>query len=73
MQEWENQGQREVAKSTSQTMHLLISRVRPLIDGIRDGYPTDPFLANVDRAKLEWIVRTSEKILESCSGFGQYE
>lgn len=57
----------------SQTMQLLISRVRPLIDGIRDGYPTDPFLANVDRGKLEWIVRTSEGILESFGGFPHYD
>ena len=54
-------------------MQLLISRVRPLIEGIRDGYPTDPFLANIDRGKLEWIVRTSEKILESFGGYGHYE
>lgn len=54
-------------------MQLLISRVRPLIEGIRDGYPTDPFLANIDRGKLEWIVRTSEKILESFGSYGHYE
>ncbi|KFH48484.1 hypothetical protein ACRE_006960 [Hapsidospora chrysogenum ATCC 11550] len=71
--EWENQGQRGVAESTSQTIDLLINRVRPLIDGIQDGYPTDPFLANIDRGKLEWIVRTSAEILDSFSGYTHYE
>lgn len=55
-------------KSTSQTMQLLIGRVHPLIAGIQDGFPTDPFLVNVDKNKLEWIVRTSEQVLESFGG-----
>lgn len=52
-------------KSTSQTMQLLIGRVQPLIAGIQDGFPTDPFLVNVEKAKLEWVVRTSEHVLET--------
>lgn len=60
-------------KSTSQTMQLLINRMHPLIDGIQDGFPTDPFLANLERGKLEWIVRTSERILESFGGLRHYE
>lgn len=55
-------------QSTSQTMELLISRVNPLLAAIQDGFPTDPFLANIDRSKLEWIVRTSEHILDSFGG-----
>ncbi|KAL6411449.1 hypothetical protein AUP68_05160 [Ilyonectria robusta] len=65
--EWEQQGARDVMKSTSQTMQLLIGRVQPLIGGIQDGFPTDPFLVNVEKAKLEWVVRTSEHILETFS------
>ncbi|RFU82097.1 hypothetical protein TARUN_99 [Trichoderma arundinaceum] len=60
---WDDDMSREVMKSTSQTMQLLINRVQPLIAGIQDGFPTDPFLANLERGKLEWIVRTSEHIL----------
>ncbi|KAF7548664.1 hypothetical protein G7Z17_g6898 [Cylindrodendrum hubeiense] len=59
------QGARDVMKSTSQTMQLLIGRIQPLIAGIQDGFPTDPFLVNVEKAKLEWVVRTSEQVLES--------
>ncbi|KAM0263767.1 hypothetical protein ACHAQJ_001083 [Trichoderma viride] len=60
---WDDEMSREVMKSTSQTMQLLINRVQPLIAGIQDGFPTDPFLANLDRGKLEWIVQTSNHIL----------
>ncbi|KAM0451608.1 hypothetical protein ACHAPV_009950 [Trichoderma viride] len=60
---WDDDMSREVMKSTSQTMQLLITRVQPLIAGIQDGFPTDPFLANLDRGKLEWIVSTSQHIL----------
>lgn len=67
-QEWEKQGYQDVMKSTSQTMQLLISRVQPLVAGIHDGFPTDPFLANVDKAKLEWIIRTSGQVLDSFGG-----
>ncbi|CAM1510585.1 Fc.00g009200.m01.CDS01 [Cosmosporella sp. VM-42] len=66
--EWEKQGYRDVMKSTSQTMQLLISRVQPLIAGIQDGFPTDPFLVNLEKAKLEWIVRTSGQVLDSFGG-----
>ncbi|KAF4119536.1 hypothetical protein GMORB2_4666 [Geosmithia morbida] len=62
--EWDKQN-REVARSTSQTMSMLIGRVRLLIDGMQDGFPTDPFLAKVDRAKLEWIVQMADNILTS--------
>lgn len=63
LQNWDDDMSREVMKSTSQTMQLLITRVQPLIAGIQDGFPTDPFLANLDRGKLEWIVSTSQHIL----------
>ncbi|EHK16153.1 uncharacterized protein TRIVIDRAFT_10232, partial [Trichoderma virens Gv29-8] len=62
---WDDDTSREVMKSTSQTMQLLINRVQPLIAGIQDGFPTDPFLANLERGKLEWIVRASEHILST--------
>lgn len=60
-------------QSTSQTMQLLISRISPLIAGISDGFPTDPFLANLERGKLEWIVKTSGHILETFSAPQRYE
>ncbi|KAH7320789.1 hypothetical protein B0I35DRAFT_351484 [Stachybotrys elegans] len=63
--DWDAHGYREVMKSTLQTLQLLISRVRPLINGIQDGFPTDPFLMKLERGKLEWIVRSSEQILDS--------
>jgi len=71
--DWEQQGLRDVMNSTSQTMQLLIDRLKPLIAGIQDGFPTDPFLASLERGKLEWIVRTSEHILESFGAPRHYE
>lgn len=46
-------------------MQLLVNRMQPLMAGIQDGFPTDPFLANLDRGKLDWIVRTSDHILDT--------
>lgn len=60
-------------QSTSQTMQLLINRINPLLAAIQDGFPTDPFLANLEKGKLEWIVRTSEHILETFGGSRHYE
>ncbi|KAM0220663.1 hypothetical protein ACHAPA_003916 [Fusarium lateritium] len=71
--EWEQQGARDVIKSTTQTMQLLIGRIQPLIGGIQDGFPTDPFLANLERAKLEWIIRTSEQVLDTFGAPRRYE
>ena len=71
--EWEKQAFREVMRSTSQTMQLLINRIKPLIASIQDGFPTDPFLMKLERAKLEWIIRSSEHILESFGGSRLYE
>ncbi|KAF4983980.1 hypothetical protein FZEAL_734 [Fusarium zealandicum] len=71
--EWEQQGARDVIKSTTQTMQLLIGRIQPLVGGIQDGFPTDPFLANLERAKLEWIVRTSEHVLDTFGAPRRYE
>jgi len=71
--EWEQQGARDVIKSTTQTMQLLIGRIQPLIGGIQDGFPTDPFLANLERAKLEWIIRTSEHVLDTFGAPRRYE
>ncbi|KAF7563327.1 hypothetical protein G7046_g784 [Stylonectria norvegica] len=71
--EWDNKDFRDVMKSTSQTMQLLISRVQPLLAGIQDGFPTDPFLVNLEKGKLEWIVRTSEQVLESFGGLRRYD
>ena len=73
MQDWEKQGFREVIQSASQTIQLLINRLHPLIANIQDGYPTDPFLVNLERAKLDWIMRTSERILNSFEGPRHYE
>jgi hypothetical protein len=60
-------------KSTSQTMQLLINRLKPLVDSIHDEFPTDPFLASLERHKLETIIVTSEGILEHFGGYRHYE
>ncbi|PNY25687.1 Uncharacterized protein TCAP_04373 [Tolypocladium capitatum] len=71
--DWEGQGFGEVMKSASQTMQLLVARLKPLVAGYNDGYPLDPFLANVDKGKMEWIVRSSDHILESFGGPPRYD
>ena len=73
LQEWEQSGARDVIKSTTQTMQLLIGRIQPLIGGIQDGFPTDPFLANLERAKLDWVIRTSEHVLDTFGAPRRYE
>ncbi|KAL2205988.1 hypothetical protein CC79DRAFT_1342707 [Sarocladium strictum] len=70
--DWDQNGVREVMKSTSQTMQMLISRVRPLLASIADGYPKDPFLMGLEPNKLEWIVRTADQILEGIGGGGAH-
>ncbi|KAH8179031.1 WD40 repeat-like-containing domain [Sarocladium implicatum] len=70
--DWDQSGVREVMKSTSQTMQMLISRVKPLMASIADGYPKDPFLMGVDHGKLDWIVRSAENVLEGIGGAGPY-
>lgn len=72
-QDWEKQGFREVMQSASQTIQLLINRLQPLIAHIMDGYPTDPFLVNLERGKLDWIMRSSERILNSFEAPRHYE
>ena len=37
-------------KSMSQTMQLLIGRVQPLLAGLQDEFPTDPFIVNLEKA-----------------------
>ena len=64
-QDWDKQGHREVMRSASQTMQLLINRIQPLMTSLHDGFPTDPFLMKLERGKLEWIVGTSQQILDS--------
>ncbi|KAJ4144397.1 hypothetical protein LMH87_003281 [Akanthomyces muscarius] len=71
--DWEKQGHRDVTRSASQTMQLLVNRLHPLITSIQDGFPTDPFLMNLEGGKLDWIVRTSEQILNSFEGQRHYE
>ncbi|OAR00029.1 hypothetical protein LLEC1_00471 [Akanthomyces lecanii] len=71
--DWEKQGHRDVTRSASQTMQLLVNRLHPLIASIQDGFPTDPFLMNIEGGKLDWIVRTSEQILSSFEGQRHYE
>ncbi|POR33918.1 Uncharacterized protein TPAR_05876 [Tolypocladium paradoxum] len=71
--DWEGQGFGEVMQSASQTMQLLVARLKPLVAGYNDGYPLDPFLSNVDKGKIEWIVRSSEHILESFGGPRRYD
>ncbi|KAK2606317.1 hypothetical protein QQS21_003248 [Conoideocrella luteorostrata] len=73
IQDWEQQGVREMMGSVSQTMQLLINRLSPLIAGYETNYPVDPWLASVDRNKMEWIVRSSEHILQSFGGSQSYE
>lgn len=72
-QDWDKQGGRDVTRSASQTMQLLVNRIHPLIASIQDGFPTDPFLMNLERGKLDWIVRTSEHILGTFDGQRHYE
>ncbi|OAQ79683.1 WD40 repeat-like-containing domain [Purpureocillium lilacinum] len=62
--DWEGQGQNfgEVMKSASQTMQLLVARLQPFLDAYNSGYPLDPFLAGVDKGKIEWIVGASDHI-----------
>ncbi|KAM3473979.1 hypothetical protein MY5147_004507 [Beauveria neobassiana] len=71
--DWEKQGARDVIRSASQTMQLLVNHIHPLIANISDGFPTDPFLMTLDRGKLDWIIRTSEHILNSYEGPRHYE
>ncbi|PHH88612.1 hypothetical protein CDD83_7300 [Cordyceps sp. RAO-2017] len=66
--DWEGQDWEKVMQSASQTMQLLVIRLQPLIASYSDGYPLDPFLAKVDKGKMEWIVRSSEHILGSFGG-----
>lgn len=63
----------EVMQSASQTMKLLVNRLTPLLASYRDGFPLDPFLAKVDKGKIEWIVRSSEHMLESFGGAHRYD
>jgi len=51
-----------VMKSASQTMQLLVARLQPFLDAYNSGYPLDPFLAGVDKGKIEWIVGASDHI-----------
>ncbi|OAA69814.1 WD40 repeat-like-containing domain protein [Cordyceps fumosorosea ARSEF 2679] len=71
--EWEKQGTRDVTRSASQTMQLLVNRIRPLIANMEDGFPTDPFLISLERGKLEWIIGTSEHILSLYPNQRHYE
>ncbi|KAF4463627.1 hypothetical protein FALBO_9546 [Fusarium albosuccineum] len=71
--EWEQQGAHDVIKSTTQTMQLMMGRVRPLIGSIQDGFPTDPFLANLERTKLEGILQMSEHVLDTFGASRRYE
>ncbi|XP_044723784.1 WD40 repeat-like-containing domain [Hirsutella rhossiliensis] len=71
--DWEGEGMGEVMQSASQTMKLLVNRLTPLLASYRDGYPLDPFLAKVDKGKIEWIVRSSEHMLESFGGAHRYD
>lgn len=70
IQEWDKPGMRDVLGSTPSTLHLLISRVKPILSSMQDGYPTDPFVAKVDKHKLEWIVITSGRLLETFGNMG---
>ncbi|KAJ3495542.1 hypothetical protein NLG97_g3320 [Lecanicillium saksenae] len=71
--DWEKQGFRDVTRSASQTMQLLVNRIHPLIASITDGFPTDPFLVSLERGKLDWIVQTSEHILTTFDSPRHYE
>ncbi|KAJ6788626.1 hypothetical protein PWT90_08446 [Aphanocladium album] len=71
--DWEKQGFRDVTRSASQTMQLLVNRIHPLIASISNGFPTDPFLVNLERGKLDWIVQTSEHILNTFDSPRHYE
>lgn len=71
--DWNAQPYRDVARSGKQTMQLLVTRMQALSSGIQPGYPIDPFLANVDKNKLDWIVRTSDNILHKFAAMGHYE
>ncbi|RCI16132.1 hypothetical protein L249_3086 [Ophiocordyceps polyrhachis-furcata BCC 54312] len=66
--DWEGQDWEKVMKSASQTLQLLVARLTPMITSYTDGFPLDPFLANVDKGKMEWVVRSSENVLASFRG-----
>ncbi|RDA83595.1 hypothetical protein CP532_2857 [Ophiocordyceps camponoti-leonardi (nom. inval.)] len=66
--DWEGQDWEKVMKSASQTLQLLVARLSPMIASYTDGFPLDPFLANVDKGKMEWVVRSSENVLASFRG-----
>ncbi|PFH62134.1 hypothetical protein XA68_14973 [Ophiocordyceps unilateralis] len=66
--DWEGQDWEKVMKSASQTLQLVVARVNPMIASYTDGFPLDPFLANVDKGKMEWVVRSAEHILASFRG-----
>ncbi|KJZ74425.1 hypothetical protein HIM_06235 [Hirsutella minnesotensis 3608] len=66
--DWEGHSFGDVMKSATQTMELLVLRLNPLIACYKDGYPLDPFLAKVDKGKIEWVVQSSQHILESFGG-----
>ncbi len=59
-------------KSASQTMQLLVARLQPFLDAYNSGYPLDPFLAGVDKGKIEWIVGASDHI-QSVNSHHRYD
>ncbi|KAF4589894.1 WD40 repeat-like-containing domain [Ophiocordyceps camponoti-floridani] len=70
--DWEGQDWEKVMNSASQTLQLLITRLKPMIASYTDGFPSNPFLANVEKGKMEWVVRSSEHILASFRGAHSY-
>lgn len=64
-QEWDKQGPPEVLQHAAATMHRLIDQLGPLLAGYDSGYPVDPWLANVERSKMEGVIRSSEHVLQS--------
>jgi hypothetical protein len=49
-------------------MDMLITRLRPVLLSMSGEYPTDPFLAPIERRKLEWVVQAAEHILDTFEG-----
>jgi hypothetical protein len=64
----EQQDLAEAIRSAPKIMQMLINELSPLIALYDSDYPVDPWLANVGRGRMEWIVRSAEGILQALGG-----
>ncbi|KAG6319237.1 hypothetical protein E4U44_007152 [Claviceps purpurea] len=61
----DQEGYRDMMGSVSHTLELLMERLRPLIAGYDTSYPVDPWLATVDKRKMEWVLQCAQSILQN--------